>query len=312
MKKINGLENINFSSKTAVCLGNFDGLHLGHRHIIKTLKLEAERLGGIQTVIFTLNPHPVKYFGKNLDLLSTPRVRDILFDEAGVDYLVTAEFNHDLCNIPPEDFFKKIIVEKLSASVIIVGDDYRFGAQKSGDTLLMQKLGNDYGVECVFVDKVKDETGDVISSSRIRSLLLEGSVRMAQQFLARPYSLEGIVIRGDGRGKLFGFPTINLKVDNELIPCLGVYATKTTIKNHIYNSMTYIGKRPTLNDYTEIRVETNLFDFNEDVYGEFAEVEFYDFIRGETKFANVEELKKQMGKDMVAVENSLKNIQGNK
>lgn len=308
MNKINGLENTNFKSKTAVCLGNFDGLHLGHRHIIATLKREAEKAGGIETVIFTLNPHPVKFFGKTLTLLSTSRVRDMLFAETGADYLVTADFNHDLSGLPPEDFFRKIIVEKLNAAVVVVGDDYRFGTKKSGDTELMKKLGADYGVECVFVEKIKDEDGTIISSSHIRSLLQDGRVVEAQKFLARPYSLEGIVIHGDGRGKLFGFPTINLKVDNELIPALGVYATKTLIQNRTYNSMTYIGKRPTINDYTEIRVETNLFGFDEDVYDEFAQIFFYGFIRGEAKFANVEELKKQMATDMSDVKNALKNI----
>lgn len=308
MNKINGLENINFKSKTAVCLGNFDGLHLGHRHIIKTLKDEAAKAGGIETVIFTLNPHPVKFFGKTLTLLSTPRVRDMLFAETGADYLVTADFNRGLSELPPEDFFRKIIVEKLNAAVVIVGDDYRFGTKKSGNTEVMKKLGAQYGVKCVFLEKIKDEDGIVISSSRIRSLLHEGRVAEAQKFLARPYSLEGIVIHGDGRGKLFGFPTINLKVDNELIPALGVYATKTLIKNRTYDSMTYIGKRPTINDYTEIRVETNLFSFDEDVYDEFAQIFFYGFIRGEAKFANVEELKKQMAADMLDVKNALKNI----
>lgn len=305
MNKIMGLENVNFPFKTAVCLGNFDGLHLGHRLIMETLKNEAKKTNDLKTVIFTLQPHPIKFFGKYIALLSTPRKRETLFSEMGVDYLVTADFDSELSNLKPEDFFKNIIVGKLNASLAVVGEDYRFGTKKTGDTELMKKLGDKYGVKCVFVSKMKDELGDDISSSRIRELLQAGDVGLASKFLDRPYSLEGEVIHGDGNGKFFGFPTINMDTQNELIPELGVYASKTLIKNKLYNSMTYIGKRPTIGKDMEIRVETNIFNFNENVYGEFAEIFLHSFIRGEVKFSGIEELKKQMNIDMAEVKNAL-------
>lgn len=305
MNKIIGLENVKFPFKTAVCLGNFDGLHLGHRLIMETLKNEAKRAGNLKTAIFTMNPHPIKFFGKYIALLSTPRKREMLFAEMDTDYLVTADFDSELSGLRPEDFFKNIIVGKLNASLAVVGEDYRFGTKKTGDTQLMKKLGDEYGVKCVFVPKMKDEQGGDISSTRIRELLQIGEVGLATKFLHRPYSLEGEIIHGDGNGKLFGFPTINMNTQNELIPQLGVYASKTLIKNKIYNSMTYIGKRPTIGENMEIRVETNIFNFNENVYGEFAEVFLLSFIRGEVKFSGIEELKKQMDMDMEDVTNAL-------
>lgn len=299
MNKIDGLSKVKFKNPTAVCIGNFDGLHTGHRRIISVLKEEAGKKG-LPTVIFTFKPHPVKYFGREIALLSTPRKRDELFSYMGADYLVTADFDPVLCSLSPEDFFKEVIAGKLKADIVVVGQGYRFGAEQRGDTALLQKLGDSYGVRCIFVEKVKDETDIPISSTRIRALISEGNVEKAGKFLGRPYSLEGEVVHGDGQGKLFGFPTLNLEVSNELVPLLGVYATETLIKNKIYPSMTYIGKRPTIGNYTQTRVETNVFGFEEDVYGEFTEIFFYAFIRGEAKFRGIEELKEQMGKDKLA------------
>ena len=309
MDKINGLDNIHLTFKTAVCLGNFDGLHIGHRKIISALKDKADKLN-LKTIIFTLMPHPFKFFGKDISLLSTPRKREELFEEIGVDYLVSADFNLGLASLSPEDFFKNIIVQKLNAKVLVVGEDFRFGAGKKGDKDLMQSLGNNFGIECIFIEKLKTENGQIISSSFIRRLLLEGDTIFASCLLDRPYSLEGTIIRGDGRGKLLGFPTINLDFHNELIPKNGIYAAKTFLKGRLYDSMTYIGHRPTLTNLSQIRIENNIFDFDEDVYGEFAEIMFFDFIRGDKKFKNIEDLKAAIKEDKSAVENALKHVKG--
>lgn len=298
MRVINDLKGVRLKN-TAVCLGNFDGLHLGHRQIISIMKEEAAATHA-ETVIFTFYPHPLKFFGKDITLLATPRRRQELFEEQGVDYLINAPFNSALASLPPEDFFKNIIMETLGAKIVVVGKDYRFGAERSGGTDTLSALGNKYGIKCVFVEKLRSADGEEISSSRIRCLIAEGFVDKAHDLLGSFYSLEGLIIHGDGRGKDFGFPTVNINTSGELVPPAGVYATDILINGVKYPSVTYIGTRPTITSDKEMRVETNIFDFNKDVYGEFAQVFFKKRIRGEMKFSSIKELKSQMAIDSVA------------
>ena len=298
MHVINDLKGVRLKN-TAVCLGNFDGLHLGHRQIISIMKEEAAATHA-ETVIFTFYPHPLKFFGKDITLLATPRRRQELFEEQGVNYLINAPFNSTLASSEPEDFFKNIIMETLGAKIVVVGKDYRFGAGRSGETDTLSALGKKYGIKCVFAEKLKSADGEEISSSRIRCLIAEGLVDKAHDLLGSFYSLEGLIIRGDGRGKDLGFPTVNIKTSGELVPPAGVYATDIIINSVKYPSVTYIGTRPTITSDKEMRVETNIFDFNKDVYGEFAQVFFKKRIRGEMKFSSIKELKSQMAIDSVA------------
>lgn len=253
-----------------------------------------------ETVIFTFYPHPLKFFGKDITLLATPRRRQELFEEQGVNYLINAPFDSVLASSEPEDFFKNIIMETLGAKIIVVGKDYRFGAERSGGTDTLSALGNKYGIKCVFVEKLKNTDGEEISSSRIRYLISEGLVDKAHDLLGSFYSLEGLIIHGDGRGKDFCFPTVNIKTSGELVPSAGVYATNIIINGIKYSAVTYIGMRPTITSDKEMRVETNIFDFNKNVYGEFAQVFFKKRIRGEMKFSSIDELKSQMAIDSVA------------
>lgn len=173
MKVIYGIENVSIKEKCAVCIGNFDGLHLGHRLIISVLKKEAEQRG-LKSVIMTFEPHPFRYFNKPINLISTHKKRMDKFLEQETDYLVIAKFNNSLADLSPEQFVKDILVEKLNAALIIVGTDYRFGSGKSGNTSLLAQLGKKYGFQCMFAHKLKDTGGVDISSSRIRSLLEQG------------------------------------------------------------------------------------------------------------------------------------------
>ncbi len=302
-----GLENTKIEGESAVCIGNFDGLHLGHRLIISVLKEEA-KARGLKSIIMTFNPHPFKYFNKPIKLISTPKKRMEKFYQQETDYLVIADFNEKLANLSPEQFVKEILVDKLHAKFLIVGNDYRFGAGKSGDTSLLSKLGEEYGITCMFAHKLKDMDGKDISSSRIRSLLESGNVEEAGRFLSCPYSLEGEVIHGDKLGRTFGYPTINLKAENEMIPAFGVYAAKVKIKDKIYNAMAYIGSRPTIDKRTELRVEANIFDFNEEIYGEYVEIILYKYIRSDIKFNSFDELIAQMGRDKEEIQLYFKNI----
>lgn len=307
MEVVYGLENLFIKNSCAVCIGNFDGLHLGHRLIISVLKEEAAQRG-LKSVIMTFEPHPFKYFNKPLKLISTPAKRMDKFLEQETDYLVIAEFNESLADLSPEQFVKDILVEKLHAALVIVGTDYRFGSGKSGNTSRLAQLGAKYGFQCMFAHKLKDKNGIDISSSRIRSLLEQGMIEEAGRFLSCPYSLEGEVIHGDKMGRAFGYPTINLKTVNEMIPAFGVYAAKVKIKNKIYNAMAYIGKRPTINNMLELRVEANIFNFNEEIYGEYAEIILYKYIRSDIKFNSFDELIIQIFKDKEEIQAYFKNI----
>lgn len=307
MEVVYGLENLSIKDRCAVCIGNFDGLHLGHRLIISVLKEESAQLG-LKSVIMTFEPHPFKFFNKPIKLISTPKKRMDKFLDQETDYLVIAKFNQSLAGLSPEQFVKDILVEKLNAALVIVGADYRFGSGKSGNTSLLAQLGEKYGFKCMFAHKLKDENGVDISSSRIRSLLEQGQVEEAGRFLSCPYSLEGEVIHGDKMGRTFGYPTMNLKTENEMIPAFGVYAAKVKIKGSIYNAMAYIGKRPTINHGLELRVEANIFDFNEEIYGEYAEIILYKYIRSDIKFNSFDELTAQMGKDKEEIQAYFKNI----
>ena len=307
MEVVYGLENLSIKERCAVCIGNFDGLHLGHRLIISVLKKEAARRD-LKSVIMTFEPHPFRYFNKPIKLISTPAKRMDKFLAQETDYLVVAEFNESLAGLSPEQFVKDVLVEKLHAELVIVGTDYRFGSGKSGTTSLLSQLGAKYGFECMFAHKLKDRNGIDISSSRIRSLLEQGQVEEAGRFLLCPYSLEGEVIHGDKMGRTFGYPTMNLKAVNEMIPAFGVYAAKVKIKDEIYNAMAYIGKRPTINHGLELRVEANIFDFNEEIYGEYVEIILYKYIRSDIKFNSFDELIAQMGKDKEEIQAYFKNI----
>lgn len=307
MEVVYGLENLFIKDRCAVCIGNFDGLHLGHRLIISVLKEEAVQ-HGLKSVIMTFEPHPFKYFNKPVKLISTPAKRMDKFLEQETDYLVIAEFNKSLADLSPDQFVKDILVEKLHAALVIVGTDYRFGNGKSGDTSRLAQLGAKYGFQCMFAHKLKDKNGIDISSSRIRSLLEQGQVEEAGRFLSCPYSLDGEIIHGDKMGRAFGYPTINLKTVNEMIPAFGVYAAKVKIKNEIYNAMAYIGKRPTINHGLELRVEANIFNFNEEIYGEYAEIILYKYIRSDIKFNSFDELTAQMCKDKEEIKAYFKKI----
>lgn len=307
MEVITGLENINILEDCAVCIGNFDGLHLGHRSIISVLKKEALSRG-LKSVILTFSPHPFKFFNKEIKLISTPKKRLEKFYQMDTDYLITLDFNKELSSLSPVDFFQKILLDKLHAKLIIVGQDYRFGSGKSGDTALLSRFAKEHNIDTMFAHKLHDDKGEIISSSRIRSLLSEGAVDEASRLLSMPYSLEGVVIHGDKKGRQLGYPTINLDVVNEMLPLFGVYAAKVYVKNKFYNAMAYIGYRPTINNTMELRVEANIFDFNEEIYGEYAEIILYKYIRGDIKFNTLDELIIQMGKDKQEVCSYLKTV----
>lgn len=295
MEVIKDLSKWKIDSSTVITIGNFDGVHLGHQTIIKKVLTLAKEFN-LKSGVVTFSPHPIKFFNKNIKLIMTERKKIEIFEKMGVDYYFNLAFNESIANMDPEIFIREFLVKSLKANFIVVGYDYRFGRKRKGDYELLKMLETKYGYTAFKIPPVKIDD-IIVSSTNIRSLLSKGDVELANKMLGRPFTLEGVVVKGDGYGRLLGYPTANLSVKNELIPANGIYATKTIINNKKYLSVTNIGIRPTLVNKNEVRVETHIFDFDEDIYDSFIEVEFHSYIREEKKFEDVNSLIKQIQKD---------------
>lgn len=282
------------SEPTAVTLGNFDGLHQGHRSLINLTKQFAEE-EGLKSVVFTFSPHPMFVFQRKEDfaLIVDPSEKKFQMEQMGIDIYIEYPFDMDFAAMDPEDFAVKLIFEKLKCQVLVVGEDYRFGKGAAGNYEMLKRLGAERGIKVIGVPKVLH--GDErVSSSRIRRCLLEKNLEEANQMLTVPYFILGTVKEGKKLGRTIGFPTVNIEAHPlKLFPPNGVYATKTLYKGKYYYGVTNIGKNPTVNGTVKI-VETYLLDFNEMIYGEQLQTFFYKFLRSEQKFPSVEELQRQI------------------
>ncbi|MDD3394708.1 MAG: riboflavin biosynthesis protein RibF, partial [Anaerotignum sp.] len=294
-------------------LGNFDGLHLGHRALIKLTKQFAEE-EGLQSVVFTFSPHPMLLFGKkeNFALIMAPSEKKYTMEQMGIDAYIEYPFDQQFAAMSAEDFAIKLIFEKMQCRVLIVGENYHFGAGRSGDYEMLQKLGEARGVKVIAVPSVLFEE-ERVSSSRIRKCLIQKDLEEANRMLTEPYFILGTVSEGKKLGRTIGFPTVNLIAHPlKLFPPNGVYATKTLYNGRYYYGVTNIGINPTVNGTQKI-VETYLLDFNENIYGKTLQTFFYKFLRSERKFSSVEELRRQIevnagqAKEYFASEEYLKN-----
>lgn len=283
--------------KRIVVIGNFDGVHIGHQELIRRAKYyrETERLA---ITVLTFWPHPLSVLGREKGtLLLMPieeRLRMLKF--FGVDETVVLEFNENLYNMDPEEFLQRVLIEKLRASIVIVGEDFRFGKGRKGDVKLMRDYLTKRGIYLEVVKQVY-YNGMPVSSTRIRRLLKEGKVEEVWYLLGRPYRVCGEVIHGAGRGRNLGFPTANIKPINEVIPQDGVYATFVDLGCALYRGLTNIGKNPTFGGNQRF-VETYILDFSGDLYGKIIAIYFVKRLRGEKKFDTIEDLKKAITKDV--------------
>ncbi|MDD4844165.1 MAG: bifunctional riboflavin kinase/FAD synthetase [Anaerotignum sp.] len=286
--------HIEQNQPTAVTLGNFDGLHLGHRALIKLTKQFAQD-EELKSVVFTFSPHPMLVFGKkdNFALIMAPSEKKYTMERMGIDLYIEYPFDQEFAAMSAEDFAIKLIFEKLQCRVLIVGENYHFGANRSGDYAMLQRLGEARGVKVIAVPSVLFEE-ERVSSSRIRKCLIQKDLEEANSMLTEPYFILGTVSEGKKLGRTIGFPTVNIIAHPlKLFPPNGVYATKTLYKGKFYYGVTNIGINPTVNGTQKI-VETYLLDFNENVYGETLQTFFYKFLRSERKFPSVEELRQQI------------------
>ena len=284
---------------SAVTLGKFDGLHLGHQHLMNQV-IEFKQQG-YQAVMFSFLFHPENLFKKKeFELIYTEEEKLHRLRQTGMDVLVSYPFTQVTKSIEPEDFIRDILVAKLDAKLIVVGKDFHFGHNRGGDIHLLKELESRYGYRVIACDKKKLHH-TVISSSVIRRLLAEGKMEAANAMLGQPYSIYGMVQHGRKIGRTLGMPTTNLiPSENKLLPPCGVYVSKTRIDGRDYPGVTNIGFKPTVGAEKNKGVETYLFDFDRDLYGKEIEVELLHFLRPELKFDSLEELKQKMQEDITA------------
>lgn len=293
---------------SVLTIGNFDGVHLGHQKIIKEVVKNAKALKA-KSVVMTFDPHPVKFFHpeREFHLLTLCDEKAKILEKTGLDILLCVKFDKTFADLEPEEFIKSVLIERLGTKMVIIGKDYRFGKGKKGDIELLKKAGRRYGFRVKVINPVKIK-GEVISSSKIRSLIEKGDVQKARIFLGRPYSIEGIVVKGTGRGStILGFPTANILSGAELIPKKGVYAVKVSLgkdkegldksRDMLLDGVMNIGTNPTFGN-KELTLEVHILDFNENISGKPIKVYFIQRLRNEKRFPSPRALSKAIKSDI--------------
>src|ERR1044071_2525528 len=298
MRLFHGTDNAEIQRPTVLTLGVFDGLHLGHQLIMRTVVERARAVGAVPTVI-TFDPHPraVLHPESAPPLLQTFDQKIEGFGVLGIEQTIVVRFTKEFSNIRAEDFLKDVVVDRLHAKEVYLGKGFAFGHNREGNIELLKRMGSELGFVAGEVPEVKLH-GSRVSSSKIRQLLANGNVNLARRMLGRPYGVEARVERGAERGHQLGFPTANLHPHNRVIPRNGVYVTGTLIDGQWRRSVTNVGVRPTFGEATEPSVETFVMDWTGDLYGDVLRVRFLHRLRDERKFGSVKELKKQIDKDV--------------
>ena len=286
-------------------IGNFDGLHRGHRALLARA-IERARARGAPSGALTFTPHPAKVLAPAFapQLILTYEEKAAAIAATGVDVLVELPFTPALAATTPRAFVDDVLVGALRTGGVVVGDNFTFGHKAAGTVADLQALLGPRGVSVDVVAPVK--VGDLVSSStKIRELVLEGRVEAAATMLGRPYHVEGVVVRGDGRGRTIGVPTANVQSERELLPKLGVYATRARLPDgRVVDSVTNVGLRPTFSG-EGVRIEAHLFDFDDDLYGRTVALDFVERLRDERRFPSVEALRAQIADDAVAARAAL-------
>ena len=289
---------------TAVAIGVFDGVHLGHQALFRSTIAQAQARG-LDSAVVTFRNHPLTVLSPTFQpryLMDLPTRLEAI-SSFGIDHTVAINFTREVSQLRAGEFVQRLS-EGLNMKALICGQDFALGKNREGDLETLTKLGKDYGYEVVCQDVIQD--GDLtVSSTAIRKALAEGNVELAMRLMSRPFRLSGPVVVGDKRGRLLGFPTANVDVppDRALLAD-GIYATRALVKDRILDSITYIGNKPTF-DGEKRATEVYIFDFDEDIYGHSIDVDFLAQIRGDMRFSGVQELIDQMNIDVQMARNAL-------
>ena len=289
---------------TVVTIGNFDGVHNGHRFIIKRAR-DIARETGKKTAILTFEPHPRRLFRPDdpPGRLTPFDVKGWRLQEEGVDFLFSLPFDWDFASQSAEDFIFHVLKQGAGASHVVVGHDFKFGQLRKGDPEHIRQAG----IPTTVIDEINDDGGALYSSSRTRQELRHGNIKEANQILGWDWEIRGEVIKGDRRGHELGYPTANIKLGETVHPAYGVYAARVAIdgENEWYGAAINIGIRPMF-EIAEAQVESYIFNFNREIYGKILRVQPVQRLRGEAKFSSIEELKTQIAEDCVQAEKILK------
>ena len=297
MEIIRSLEEIKDIDKTAVALGNFDGVHLGHQELIRETVKQGEA-DGVKSAVFTFSNHPSNIIpgAKAVKSILTEDRKSEIIESLGVDYLFNVPFTEELMNLEAEDFVKEILVDRLNVKTAFCGFNYQFGARAFGTPEILEIYGEKYGFD-VFEMAPFEINGKVVSSSLIRLLISKGYVNRCEEFMGRNYEVGGEVVVGNRLGRSLGFPTSNLNIDETMVtPPNGVYTTYCDYRGVKYPSITNVGVKPTVGTF-EKNIETHIFDFDKELYGKHITVEFLKKMRDEEKFDSLEDLSAQIIKD---------------
>ncbi|WP_128545201.1 bifunctional riboflavin kinase/FAD synthetase [Larkinella soli] len=300
MKIYQGIDTFEPLPYAVVTSGTFDGVHLGHQKIISRLT-EIARIHGGETVVLTFWPHPrtvVSNDSRDLRLLSTIEEKTELLEAAGVDNLVIIPFTRSFSELSSEEFIQQILVERIGTKKLVIGYDHHFGRNREGSFDYLKQHAHQYGFEIEEIPR-QDVDAVGVSSSKIRTALLEGNLATATRFLGRPYSLTGTIVKGQQLGRTIGYPTANIQVDdpNKLIPSNGIYAAEVIYQGRLLGGAMSIGTRPTVGG-THRTIEVFIFDFDQEIYGEHLTVRFIEYLRPELKFDGLPALVAQMDLDV--------------
>ena len=303
----NSFDQINIDEKLCLTIGNFDGIHKGHREIIKNL-IQQTKTSNLKSAILSFTPHPKIYFNKqkNFMINSQSKKKEILKD-LGLDYLIDLHFNDKFTQLSHVEFEDKILLEKLNSKRILIGKDFQYGNQRKGNIETLKIFCEKNKIELEEIGLIlNDHNSNKISSSEIRENLKAGKIELANKDLKRNFSVAGKVIKGDQRGRTIGIPTANLEYPlNTIIIPYGVYAVETIIEGNTYFGIVNFGIRPTFNKDKPI-VEAYLFDFDNDIYDKDIEILFHKQIRQEKKFNDIKELLNQINIDIAEAKKILK------
>jgi len=292
---------MNSETRSVLTIGNFDGVHKGHKAVIRTLVQEG-RSRHLPSFVLTFDPHPIQVLYPDREFLKIFDRDDQIkqMEKLGVENLILEPFTKELSRLTAEQFLRKIF-HVLNPTLVIVGYDFSFGANRSGSIGQLMDFAKAWGFELMIIPPQKLE-GEVISSSRIRKAVLSGDMELANQLLERPFYLRGQVEHGFKKGRTINIPTANLKVKSQILPPTGVYITETYIQNRAYCSVTNIGFNPTVENDGSLKIETHILNFDGDLYDEKIQVAFLKRLRDEIKFSTLDELKNQIKLDILETE----------
>ncbi|MCS7053334.1 MAG: bifunctional riboflavin kinase/FAD synthetase [Ignavibacterium sp.] len=297
---------------TVLTIGTFDGIHLGHQEIIKKV-VDISHKESLRNLIITFHPHPRKVINpeSSIKLLTIPEEQSKILESLGVENHLIINFTKSFSETTSYQFIKDYIVEKIGVKKIVIGYDHHFGKSRQGNVEFLKSISNEFSFEVIEIPPFEIDSM-VVSSSLIRNELQNGNIKVVNKMLGRNYSLCGEIISGDGRGRKLGYPTANIKIDEDkALPKLGIYAVFVFIDEVRYNGLLSIGKRPTFYNNGKIVSEVYIYNFDADIYGKFVKVELIEKIREEEKFNSVEELINQMNLDKengIKIFNSLEKI----